>query len=94
MISVCGKVTLFAECLGAGTVVIKRILFTANLIVSGGLAEYYTFQGVFWVVAMFLKSALLVFGFFQSINLFLGCHCQGGLGVWELSRENELFFDL
>lgn len=83
---------MFAECLGAGTVVIKNILFTANLIVSGGLAVYYTFQGVFWVVAMFLQLGLLVLGFFQSISLFLGCHFQGGLGVWESSRENYMFF--
>lgn len=88
MISVCGRVTLFAECVGAGTVLIKSILFTANLIVSRGLAEYYTFLGVFWVVAMFLKPGLLVLGFFKSISLFLGYHFQGGLGFWESSREN------
>lgn len=65
MISVCGGVTLFAECLGAATVVIKSILFTANLIVSGSLAEYYTFHGVFWMAVMFLKSGVLVLGFFS-----------------------------
>lgn len=94
MISVCGGVTLFAECLGAATVVIKSILFTANLIVSGSLAEYYTFHGEFWMAVMFLKSGVLALFFFQSISLFLGWHFQGGLGVWELSRENYISFDL
>lgn len=44
--------------------VIRNIVFTANLIVSGGLAAYYTFQGVFWIVAMFLEADVLVFIFF------------------------------
>ena len=64
MISVSGVVALFAECFGAGTGVIKNILFSANLIVSGGLAAYYTFQGVFWMAAMFLEAGVLVLVFF------------------------------
>lgn len=55
---------MFAECFGAGTGVIKNILFTANLIVSAGLAAYYTFQGVIWIAAMFLEAGVLVLVFF------------------------------
>ena len=55
---------MFAECFGAGTGVIKNILFTANLIVSAGLAAYYTFPGVIWIAAMFLQAGVLVLVFF------------------------------
>jgi len=64
VISVSGGLALFAECFRAGTGVIKNILFTANLIVSGGLAGYYTFHGVVWMAAMFLEAGVLVVIFF------------------------------
>lgn len=46
MIFVSRGVALFAECFGAGTGVSKNTVFSANLLVSGGLAAFYTFQGV------------------------------------------------
>lgn len=64
VISVSGGVALFAECFGAGTGVIKSILSTANLIVSGGLAAYYTFQRALWMAAMFLEAGVMVLVFF------------------------------
>lgn len=63
VIFVSGGVTLFAERFGAGTGVIKNIVFAANLIVSGGLAAYCTFWGVLWISVMFLE-AVVVLGFF------------------------------
>lgn len=88
VISVSGGVAVFAEYFGSGTGVIKNILFTANLIVFGGLAAYYTFQGVLWMTARFLKAGVLVLVSFLSIRLFVGFHFQGRLGISKVSRDN------
>lgn len=64
VISVSGGVDLFAKSFRAGTGVIKNILFTANLIVTGGLAAYCTFQGVLWMSAVLLVADVLVLVFF------------------------------
>jgi len=64
VIFVSGVAALFAESFWAGTGVIENILFAANLIVSGGLAAYCTFQGVLWISAMFLEADVVVLRFF------------------------------
>lgn len=57
---------MFAKNFRVGTGVIKNILFTANLIVTGGLSAYCTFQGVLWVSAVLLVADVLVLVFFQT----------------------------
>lgn len=88
VISVSGGVDLFAKSFRAGTGVIKNILFTANLIVTGGLGCLLHISGSALDVCCASGCRCPGPCVFLSIMLFIGCHFQGGFGVWEVFRDN------